>query len=318
MTTRLPREYGLAPHEIQVLSPMHRGELGAGNLNQLLQEALTTGAAGVERGARSLRVGDKVMQMRNDYDKEVWNGDIGVIERIDTEARDAVVRFDDRAVEYGLDELDKLALAYAATVHKSQGSEYPAVVIPVHTQHFVMLQRNLLYTAVTRGKRLVVLVGTRKALGLAVRNADVAARCSGLAARLRAGAARPKTSRRRWLRTPYELFAGARDLQVVERADAQEHVRAGCGTRTGTNRWPIARDRLASERTTLVCERDADRRHDADIFGDVQVVSASRADADSFPAVGADQGRDLRADRDDRHDEVVARSAGSRPSTRRD
>jgi exodeoxyribonuclease V alpha subunit len=184
VATRLPRRYHLAPHEIQVLSPMHRGELGAGNLNQLLQEALTTGAAGVDRGARSLRLGDKVMQVRNDYDKEVWNGDSGVIERIDQEAETLTIRFDDRSVEYGLDELDTLTLAYAATVHKSQGSEYPAVVIPVHTQHYVMLQRNLLYTAVTRGKRLVVLVGSRKALSLAVRNADVAARCSGLAPRL--------------------------------------------------------------------------------------------------------------------------------------
>jgi exodeoxyribonuclease V alpha subunit len=187
VTTRLPRKYGLQPHEIQVLSPMHRGELGAGNLNALLQEALTTGSVGVERGARSLRLGDKVMQVRNDYDKEVWNGDCGVIERIDTEAETMVIRFDDREVEYGLDELDTVSLAYAATVHKSQGSEYAAVVIPVHTQHFVMLQRNLLYTAVTRGKRLVVLVGSRKALSLAVRNADVAGRCSGLAARLRVG-----------------------------------------------------------------------------------------------------------------------------------
>ena len=184
VSTRLPRRYRLAPHEIQVLSPMHRGELGAGNLNQLLQEALTTGAAGIDRGARSLRVGDKVMQVRNDYDKEVWNGDCGVIEVIDPDAETMTIRFDDRAVEYGLDELDTLNLAYAATVHKSQGSEYAPVVIPVHTQHYVMLQRNLLYTAVTRGKRLVVLVGTRKALGIAVRNADVAARCSGLAVRL--------------------------------------------------------------------------------------------------------------------------------------
>ena len=187
VTTRLPRKYGLQPHDIQVLSPMHRGELGAGNLNQLLQAALTTGAPGVERGARSLRVGDKVMQIRNDYDKEVWNGDSGVIDSIDADGDALHVRFDDRTIEYGIDELDTLALAYAATVHKSQGSEYPAVVVPVHTQHYVMLQRNLLYTAITRGKRLVVLVGTRKALALAVRNADVAARASGLAARLRAG-----------------------------------------------------------------------------------------------------------------------------------
>lgn len=183
VTVRLPRRYGFSPSDVQVLSPMHRGELGAGNLNQLLQEALTAGAAGIERGARVLRVGDKVMQVRNDYDKEVWNGDSGIVETASAEA--LAVRFDDRVVTYALDELDALVLAYAATVHKSQGSEYPAVVVPVHTQHYVMLQRNLLYTAVTRGKRLVVLVGTRKALALAVRNADVGARASGLAARLR-------------------------------------------------------------------------------------------------------------------------------------
>ena len=184
VAVRLPRRYGFSPQEIQVLSPMHRGELGAGNLNRLLQEALTTGAPGIERGQRTLRVGDKVMQVKNDYDKEVWNGDSGTVEGVGAET--LAVRFDDRLVEYTLDELDTLVLAYAATVHKSQGSEYPAVVIPVHTQHYVMLQRNLLYTAVTRGKRLVVLVGTRKALALAVRNADVSARASGLAARLRA------------------------------------------------------------------------------------------------------------------------------------
>ncbi len=163
---------------------MHRGDLGAGNLNQLLQAALTEGAPAIQRGSRVLRVGDKVMQVRNDYDKEVWNGDSGIIDRIDGDGETVHVRFDDRTIEYDLDETDALVLAYAATVHKSQGSEYPAVVVPVHTQHFVMLQRNLLYTAVTRGKRLVVLVGTRKALALAVRNADVAARCSGLARRL--------------------------------------------------------------------------------------------------------------------------------------
>ena len=184
VAVRLPRRYGFSPQEVQVLSPMHRGELGAGNLNRLLQEALTAGAAGIERGTRVLRVGDKVMQVRNDYDKEVWNGDSGIVAGVGAES--LTVRFDDRLVEYALDELDTLVLAYAATVHKAQGSEYPAVVVPVHTQHFVMLQRNLLYTAVTRGKRLVVLVGSRKALSLAVRNADVAARASGLAPRLRA------------------------------------------------------------------------------------------------------------------------------------
>ncbi len=183
VSVRLPRRYGFSPQEIQVLSPMHRGELGAGNLNLLLQEALTAGAAGIERGTRQLRVGDKVMQIRNDYDKEVWNGDSGIVESASDEA--LAVRFDERVIEYALDELDALVLAYAATVHKSQGSEYAAVIVPVHTQHYVMLQRNLLYTAVTRGKRLVVLVGSRKALSLAVRNAEVAARASGLAPRLR-------------------------------------------------------------------------------------------------------------------------------------
>jgi exodeoxyribonuclease V alpha subunit len=185
VTVRLPRRYGLDPHDIQVLSPMHRGDLGAGNLNLLLQETLTAGAPALSRGARTFRAGDKVMQIRNDYDKEVWNGDIGRVLGVDDPGQALTVRFDDREIEYGLDEIDQLTLAYAATVHKSQGSEYPAVVIPVHTQHYMMLQRNLLYTAVTRGKRLVVLVGSRKALGMAVRNAEIAMRCSGLAERLR-------------------------------------------------------------------------------------------------------------------------------------
>jgi exodeoxyribonuclease V alpha subunit len=186
VTVRLPRRYGLDPHEIQVLSPMHRGDLGAGNINVLLQETLTAGAASLTRGARTFRTGDKVMQIRNDYDKEVWNGDIGRVVLADAAAQSLTVRFDDRDIEYGLDEVDELTLAYAATVHKSQGSEYAAVVVPVHTQHYMMLQRNLLYTAVTRGKRLVVLVGSRKALGMAVRNAEISLRCSGLADRLRA------------------------------------------------------------------------------------------------------------------------------------
>jgi exodeoxyribonuclease V alpha subunit len=187
VAARLPRRYQLRPQDIQVLAPMHRGELGAANLNQLLQEALTPGAEELRVGNRAFRTGDRVMQLRNDYDKEVWNGDIGQVVKASTADSEVVVRYEDREVPYGTDELDELSLAYAATVHKSQGSEYPAVVVPVHTQHYVMLQRNLLYTAVTRGKRLVVLVGSRKALGIAVRNGDIASRCSGLAHRLRAG-----------------------------------------------------------------------------------------------------------------------------------
>jgi exodeoxyribonuclease V alpha subunit len=196
VSVRLPRRYGFQPHEVQVLAPMHRGELGAGNLNLLLQATLTAGAPGISRGGRAFHVGDRVMQVRNDYDKDVFNGDIGRVERIArgpgegggeaADEQELIVRFDDREVPYGLDELDELRLAYAATVHKAQGSEFPAVIIPVHTQHFVMLQRNLLYTAVTRARKLVVLVGTRRALGLAVRNADIAQRASRLSWRLSA------------------------------------------------------------------------------------------------------------------------------------
>ena len=184
VVTRLPRRYGLQPRQIQVLAPMHRGELGAANLNRLLQDALTTGQPELRSGARLYRVGDRVMQLRNDYDKDVFNGDMGEIVRVASEADEAVVRFDEREITYAADELDELTLAYAATVHKSQGSEYAAVIIPVHTQHYVMLQRSLLYTAVTRGKRLVILVGSRKALKLAIGNAEVSARGSRLAQRL--------------------------------------------------------------------------------------------------------------------------------------
>ncbi len=184
VTTRLPKRYGLQPHDIQVLCPMHRGDLGAGNLNLLLQDAFTAGKPELRRGQRAFRVGDRVMQVRNNYDKEVFNGDVGRIAALGPSDGEATVRFDDRELVYEAEQLDELALAYAMTVHKSQGSEYPAVIVPVHTQHYIMLARNLLYTAVTRGKRLVVLVGTRKALSLAVRNGDAAGRCSRLGERL--------------------------------------------------------------------------------------------------------------------------------------
>ena len=168
---RIPERFGLSPvTDIQVLAPMHRGTVGAANLNVELQKALNPGEEGITRGGGNFRVNDKVMQIVNDYDKEVYNGDIGRISAIDGETRELTVVFDDRDVVYDFGDLDELALAYAVSVHKSQGSEYPAVVIPIHTQHYVLLQRNLLYTAVTRGKKLVVLVGTKKALAIAVRN----------------------------------------------------------------------------------------------------------------------------------------------------
>jgi exodeoxyribonuclease V alpha subunit len=154
--------------DVQVLTPMNRGPAGAVALNEALQAALNPGGGTLVRGARSYRVGDKVMQLRNDYDKNVFNGDVGFVRSIDPEESTMVVRFDDRDVELEAADLDDLVLAYACTVHKSQGSEYPAVVVPLLTTHFVMLSRNLLYTAVTRGKRLVVLVCDPRALELSL------------------------------------------------------------------------------------------------------------------------------------------------------
>jgi exodeoxyribonuclease V alpha subunit len=184
VATRLPRYYGFSPFDIQVLTPMHKGALGATNINHLLQEALTPTGEALQIGGRLFRTGDRIMQLRNNYDKDVFNGDVGRVVRVARDAGELVASFDDREVIYESDELDELTLAYAATVHKSQGSEYAAVVIPIHTQHFVMLARSLLYTAVTRGKKLVVLVGSRRALGIAVKNAEVAKRYSRLQFRL--------------------------------------------------------------------------------------------------------------------------------------
>lgn len=168
---RIPRRYGLDPvRDIQVLCPMQRGGVGARSLNIELQAALNpAGERKVERFGWTFAPGDKVMQLDNDYEKEVFNGDVGFVEGVDLEAGELAARFDGRLVTYGFGELDALAPAYAVTIHKSQGSEYPAVVIPVLTQHYTMLQRNLIYTGVTRGKRLVVLVGQPKAVAIAVR-----------------------------------------------------------------------------------------------------------------------------------------------------
>src|ERR1035437_5595766 len=170
--TRIPQRFGLDPiRDIQVLCPMNRGGVGARSLNIELQAALNPAAdRKVERFGWTFAPGDKVMQIENDYDKEVYNGDIGYIDDIDPEAGELPARLDRRAVNYCFWELDTLVPAYAVTIHKSQGSEYPAVVIPVMTQHYTMLQRNLLYTGVTRGKKLVVLVGQKKAIAIAVRN----------------------------------------------------------------------------------------------------------------------------------------------------
>jgi exodeoxyribonuclease V alpha subunit len=180
--TRIPRRFGLDPiRDIQVLCPMNRGGVGARSLNIELQAALNpAGERKVERFGWTFAPGDKVMQIENDYDKEVYNGDIGYVDDVDPDAGQLTARFEGRSVTYGFGELDTLVPAYAATIHKSQGSEYPAVIIPVMTQHYTMLQRNLLYTGVTRGKRLVVLVGQRKAIAIAVRNVSGRRRWSKL------------------------------------------------------------------------------------------------------------------------------------------
>ena len=182
---RIPRRFGFDPIDhIQVLTPMHKGVVGAGNLNAELQRALNPTSDGVMRDTRNFRVNDKVMQVRNNYDKEVFNGDIGRITRIDLEDQEVTISFDGRDVVYDYTDLDEIVLAYAVSVHKSQGSEYPAVVIPLLTQHYVLLQRNLVYTAVTRGRNLVVMVGTKKALAIGVKNDKTQKRYTHLRYRL--------------------------------------------------------------------------------------------------------------------------------------
>lgn len=192
----IPRRFQLDPFdEIQVLSPMHKGTVGAANLNLRLQQALNPEGEALQRGERLYRLGDKVMQIRNNYEKDVYNGDIGRVSSVDVQEKCLVVRYDDRYVGYDWEELDEIVAAYAISIHKSQGSEYPAVVIPLMTQHYMLLQRNLIYTGVTRGKRLVVLVGEPRALAMAVKNNRMQKRYTWLARRLGAApeAAGPQT-----------------------------------------------------------------------------------------------------------------------------
>jgi exodeoxyribonuclease V alpha subunit len=185
VTSRIPQRFGLDPvRDVQVLTPMNRGPAGSLALNEALQAALNPRGEALVRGTRTYRVGDKVMQLRNDYDKNVFNGDVGLVTSIDPEENALVARFDDRDVSFEPADLDDLVLAYACTVHKSQGSEYPAVVVPLLTTHFVMLSKNLLYTAVTRGKRLVVLVADPRALELALSRGRREERRTRLAQRL--------------------------------------------------------------------------------------------------------------------------------------
>lgn len=188
---RLPRAYRESPDRIQVLTPMQRGVVGAANLNLLLQQALNPSGPSLNRGGYTYRQGDRVMQQRNNYDKDVFNGDLGYIREVDTEERTLKVDFDGKWVEYDVTELDELTLAYATTIHKAQGSEYPIVVMPVLMTHFVMLQRNLIYTGITRAKKICVLLGAAKALAYAVRNVSVLKRNTRLKERLNPSAALP-------------------------------------------------------------------------------------------------------------------------------
>ena len=170
--------------DVQVLSPMRRNVLGTDNLNIEIQKAINPTGESIVRGGTLFRVGDRVMQLRNNYEKDVFNGDIGFIKSVDSITRELVVTFDGRPVKYESSDLDELVLAYATTIHKSQGSEYPAVVVIVHTQHYVMLQRNLLYTAITRGRKLVLLIGVPYAIDRAIATNTVRERRTSLSCRL--------------------------------------------------------------------------------------------------------------------------------------
>jgi len=194
---RIPERFGFDPKsDIQVLTPMNRAILGARNLNQVMQEALNPANNGpeVERFGWTFRIGDRVIQNENNYNRDVFNGDLGLVEKINRIEQLMTVNFDGRPVEYDFSDLDELSLAYVLSIHKSQGSEFPCVVIPLHTQHYLMLKRNLLYTAVTRGKQLVMIVGTKKAIRMAVRREDAGQRCTALMKRLQDSSIR-KSSR---------------------------------------------------------------------------------------------------------------------------
>ena len=185
VTERMPKYYKVDPvRDIQVLCPMLRGATGTHNINQVLQERLTPNGISIKYGGTMLRTGDKVMQIKNNYDKIVFNGDIGFIENVNQEDRTVNISFDDKSIEYDYTELDEIILAYASTVHKSQGSEYPIVIAPLTTQHYMMLQRNLLYTCITRARKVFILIGTRRAIAMAVQNNKITKRNTMLSKRI--------------------------------------------------------------------------------------------------------------------------------------
>jgi exodeoxyribonuclease V alpha subunit len=186
LAVRIPRRFGLDPRrDVQVLTPMRKGALGTVSMNKELQGLLNPQGQSVARGGTELRIGDRVMQTSNNYELGVFNGDIGIVAEVHADQKAVSVRYDERVVRYEWSSLDELETAYACSIHKSQGSEFPGVVIALHTQHFILLRRNLLYTAVTRGKRLAIIVGSRKALAIAVKSTGSEKRCTRLAERLR-------------------------------------------------------------------------------------------------------------------------------------
>ena len=186
MVTRIPRHFHMEPlQDVQVLTPMRRNLLGSENLNAAIQQRLNGTGPSIQRGGMCFRVGDRVMQLRNNYDKDVFNGDVGFVQEVQTADRSLVVLFDGKPVEYRAGDLDELTLAYATTIHKSQGSEYPAVIVLLHRQHFMMLQRNLLYTAITRGRKLVLVIGAAWAVKQAIETNTVRERRTTLAERVK-------------------------------------------------------------------------------------------------------------------------------------
>ena len=208
-------------NKIQVLTPMQRGVVGASNLNIVLQEAINPSKIGLNRGGYSFRQGDRVMQIRNNYDKNVFNGDLGYIQAVDMEERTLMVDFDGTLVEYEISELDELTLAYATTIHKSQGSEYPIVVMPVLMNHYVMLQRNLIYTGITRAKKICVLIGSTKALAYAIHNMTVLKRNTKLKERLNPLLAVAKDLN---VSTPYPLMPQEDDFGMVAERSTQYKI----------------------------------------------------------------------------------------------
>ena len=221
---RLPKAYRLSTANIQVLTPMQRGVVGAASLNMALQQALNYHPESLARGGYTYRQGDRVMQLRNNYDKDVYNGDLGYVLAVDVEERTLTVDFDGRVVEYEMSELDELTLAYATTIHKSQGSEYPIVVMPVLMTHYVMLQRNLIYTGITRAKKICVLVGQAKALAYAIHNMKVLRRNTRLKERLAPSAAGPQEVRTYPLPAADRLMAAEEAARYGEGRDIRSHL----------------------------------------------------------------------------------------------